>query len=95
MMSVSFAVEEEPNNVMLKSTSEMSDGMWSPWKLLVDVDTREHGLGFYSSATEDVDHDTLWQTLLNEVRQPGALRRRVRVRKLEGYSAHDQSKWMT
>ena len=29
-------------------------------------------LGFHSSAMEDVDHDTLWLALLNEVRQPGA-----------------------
>ena len=32
------------------------------------------GLGFHSSALEDVDHDALWLALLNEVRQPAAHR---------------------
>ena len=27
------------------------------------------GLGFHSSANEDVDHDSLWMALLDEVRQ--------------------------
>ena len=30
------------------------------------------GLGFHSSANEDVDHDALWLALLDEVRQPEA-----------------------
>ena len=32
------------------------------------------GLGFHSSAIDNVDHDTLWLAVLSEFRQPGSTR---------------------
>merc|ERR1712136_735327 len=43
------------------------------------------GLGFHSSAMEDVDHDALWLAVLNEVRQPGAHAPNCSVTECDGY----------
>ena len=73
-----IAVREEPNLHYWLYQRDVTDEMRSPWKLPIDVvsvvkvaQKLENtvqlviGLGFHSSAMEDVDHD-----LLNEVRQP-------------------------
>ena len=43
------------------------------------------GLGFHSSSLEEVNHDVLWQALLNEVRQPGAHAPTCSVIDCDGY----------